>query len=194
MYFPVDELSGSMFKLKKSGGPRDLEVSMAGLRLGSSVLQLGGRDGQLIAELAKVVGISGEACAVVQAAEEVDQVERAAGRAGVLVEVRKALPGALPWDSESFDVVVAPDLLGELRMNARVLWLQDALRVLRPNGRCLIIEAAPRGGLGSFFSQRSLDRTYLANGGARGALEAEGFRSVRLLAERDGRRFVEGTK
>lgn len=183
-----------MFKLKKSGGPRDLEVSMVGLKLGSSVLQLGGRDGQLIAALAKAVGISGEACAVVQTAEEADGVQRAAGKAGVLVDVKKASPGALPFDADSFDVVVVPDLVGELRMNARVLWLQDALRVLKPNGRVVIIEAAQRGGLGSWFSQRSLDRTYLANGGARGALEAEGFRVVRLLAERDGRSFIEGTK
>ena len=178
---PVNVPMESMFKLKKSGGPRDLEVSMVGLKLGSSVLQLGGRDGQLIAALAKAVGISGEACAVVQTAEEADGVQRAAGKAGVLVDVKKASPGALPFDADSFDV-------------ARVLWLQDALRVLKPNGRVVIIEAAQRGGLGSWFSQRSLDRTYLANGGARGALEAEGFRVVRLLAERDGRSFIEGTK
>lgn len=194
MYLPVNVPMESMFKLKKSGGPRDLEVSMVGLKLGASVLQLGGRDGQLIAALAKVVGISGEACAVVETAEEADGVQRAAGQLGVLVDVKKAGLGALPFDADSFDAVVVPDLIGELRMNARVLWLQDALRVLKPNGRLVVIEAAQRGGLGSWFSQRSLDRTYLANGGARGALEAEGFRGVRLLAERDGRSFVEGTK
>ena len=191
---PIILPTGSRLKLKKSGGPRDLEVSMVGPKLGSAVLQLGGRDGQLIAALAQVVGISGEACAVVETAEEADRIRRAAGRAGVLVDVKTARPGVLPCDSESFDVVVVPDLIGELRMNARVLRLQQVLRVLRPNGRCVVIEAAQRGGLGSWFSQRSLDRAYVANGGARGALEAEGFRAVRVLAERAGRRFVEGTR
>lgn len=183
-----------MFKLKKSGGPRDLDVSMVGLKLGTSVLQLGGRDGQLIAELAKVAGISGEACAAAETDAECDAVRRAAERAGVLVEVRTARLGALPFDAESFDVVVAPDLIGLLRMNERVLCLQQALKVLRPNGRCVVIEAAQRGGLGSLFSRRTLDRTYLMNGGAAGALEAEGFRAVRLLAEREGKSFFEGTK
>ena len=91
-------------------------------------------------------------------------------------------------------MVVAPDLIGGLRMNERVLCLQQALKVLRPNGRCVVIEAAQRGGIGSLFSRRTLDRTYLMNGGAAGALEAEGFRAVRLLAEREGKSFVEATK
>ena len=52
----------------------------------------------------------------------------------------------------------------------------------------------PARGIGGFFSQRELDRTYLLNGGAAGALEAEGFRAVRLLAEREGKSFFEGTK
>ncbi len=183
-----------MFKLKKSGGPRDLDVSMVGLKLGASVLQLGGRDGQLIAELAKVAGISGEACAVAETDAECEGVRRAAERAGVLVELKTSRLGALPFDAESFDVVVVPDLIGGLRMNERVLCLQQALKVLRPNGRCVVIEAAPRGGLGSLLSRRTLDRTYLMNGGAAGALEAEGFRAVRLLAEREGKSFFEGTK
>lgn len=167
---------------------------MVGLRLGASVLQLGGRDGQLVAELARIVGISGEAWAVAETDAECENVRRAAKRAGVLVEVRTARLSALPCDHDSFDAVVAPDLLGSLRMNERVPCLQEALRVLRPNGRCVVIEAAPRGGLGGLLSQRAVDRTYLANGGARGALEAEGFRAVRLLAERKGKSFFEGTK
>ena len=110
--------------------------------------------------------------------------------AGVLVEAKTARLGALPCDAESFDVVVAPDLIGGLRMNERVLCLQQALKVLRPNGRCVVIEAAQRGGLGSIFSQRALDRTYLMNGGAVGALEAEGFRAVRTARRTRGQELL----
>ena len=81
-----------------------------------------------------------------------------------------------------------------MRINERVLCLQQVLQVLKPNGRCLVIEAAPRGGLGALFSQRSLDRTYVAYGGAEGALKAEGFRAVRQLAEREGKRYIEAMK
>ena len=183
-----------LFTLKKSGGPLDLEVSMAGLQLGSTVLLLGGGNGELIAALAHVVGISGQACAVAENAADADRISQAAAAAGALVEVKTARLGALPYNPDTFDVVVASDLLGQMRTNDRVICLQQALSVLRPNGRCLVIEQAQRGGLGALLSQRALDPTYLTNGGAEGALTAEGFRAVRLLAEREGKSFVEGTK
>ena len=91
-------------------------------------------------------------------------------------------------------MVVVANLLGDMRVNERVLCLQQALNVLKPSGRCVVIEAAPRGGLGALLSQRTLDRTYLSNGGAEGALKSEGFRAVRLLAQREGKSFFEGTK
>ena len=198
MFFPIYMPLGSPTKspsdLKKTLGSHDLEVSMVGLKLGASVLQLGGRNAQLIAALAKVVGISGEACAVIESAKEADRIQRAAVKAGVLVDVKTASFGALPFDPESFDVVVAPDLLGELSMNERVVCLLQALRVLRPGGRCVVIEKVPRRGLGALFSRRTLDDTYVENGGARGAFEAAGCREVRLLADRKGRRFYEATK
>ena len=184
----------SLFRFKGNSGPRDLEVSMAGLKLGSRVLQLDGDDSELIAALAGVVGISGEACAVVENVDQANRFERAVARTGVLVEVKTAALGALPFDPETFDVVVASNVIGKMHMNDRVVCLQQALRVLRLGGRCLIIEQAVRGGLGAFLSQRTLNAQYLANGGAQGALKAEGFRGVRLLAEGDGQIFVEGTK
>lgn len=182
------------FMRQASAGPRDLEVSMVGLKLGASVLQLGGRDPVLIAQLARVAGISGTATAVVETEDEAGAIQRAAEQTGVLIDVRTASLSALPCDAESVDVVVVPSLLGTIRMNQRVLCLQQALRVLRPGGRIVVIEPAPRGGLGAIFSQRTLDRTFILNGGAKGALDAEGFRAVRLLAEREGKQFFEAAR
>ena len=167
---------------------------MAGLKLGSKVLQLHGRDSGLIATLAGVAGLSGEAYAVALDQPQAEAFERAAAAEGVLVEVTVAPLSALPYDPESFDLVVIKNMLGELRQNTRVACLQQARRVLRAGGRCLVIEQAIRGGLGALFSRQSLDRQYETFGGARGALKAEGFRSVRLLADRDGLSFTEGTR
>ena len=182
----------SLLKLRKLGGPRELEVSMAGVKLGSRVLQLGG-DGQLIAALAGVVGLSGQACAVVQESGEVAAFDRAAAKAGVLVEVKVTRFASLPYEAAAFDVVVIKNVLGRLRQNDRVFSLQEASRVLRQGGRCLVIEQAMRGGLGALFSRQQLDRQY-AGGGARAALAAEGFAGVRILAEREGYCFTEGTR
>jgi SAM-dependent methyltransferase len=183
----------ALFKLKKSGGPRDLDLSMAGLKLGSRVLQLG-NDGELSAVLGAAVGISGEACAVTDDETVAARIGRAATAAGVLVDVRVAPFGALPYEVDAFDVVVLGDVIGRLYINERVVCLQQVLRVLRPGGRCLVIERAARGGLGAVFSHRSLDPGYRAGGGAVAALAAEGFRAVRVLAEHSGKSFIEGTK
>ncbi len=181
-----------LFKLKKSGGPRDLEVSMAGLRLGSRVLQIAG-EGELIAAMAAAVGLSGRACALVRGRDDVEAFERAAAQAGVLIEIEVAPSTALPYEPDSFDLVTIKDVLSAMRPNERVLSLQEAGRVLRVGGRCLVIERSLRGGLGALFSRQTFDRQYAA-GGAVTALRAEGFRGVRVLSNRDGLRFTEGTK
>ena len=184
----------ALFKLKKSGGPRDLELSMAGLKLGRYVLQLDGSDPGLIAALAAVVGLSGQACAVAQTQEQAQLFERSAAKEGVLVEVKVADLATLPYDDNFFDVVVLKQLLGGLNQTRRILCLQQVLRVLTAGGRCLVIDPAMRGGLGAILTRRAFDRRYIELGGAQHALKEEGFRGVRLLAEREGLTFVEGMK
>ena len=184
----------SLFKLKRSGNPRDLEVSMVGLKLGSSFLYLGGADHDLLTALAKIVGISGEASVAVDSSETAQRVTLAAKSAGLLVNIENTRLDSLPYDAESFDVVVANNLLDKLPINERVLCLQQALKVLRPQGRLVVIETAPRGGLGALFSQHAADPTYLSYGGAEAALKAEGFRAIRSLGERAGKSFFEARK
>mgnify|MGYP002879840667 FL=1 len=166
---------------------------MAGLKLSSSVLTLG-NDCELVAALASTVGISGTACAFTSSQSNANKIAKTAVKTGVLVDVSTGKYGHLPYSAETFDVVVVKDLIGSMYINERVVCLQQVLSVLREQGRCLIIERAPRGGLGALFSQRSQDQSYRATGGAINALEAEGFRAVRMLAERDGNNFIEGTK
>ena len=186
--------SVSIFKLKKRSGPHDLEISMTGIKLGSNVLQISRSDGSFAAALAGIVGLSGRACTVVKTKAEAERCGRAAAAAGVLLEIQIALPGELPYNQESFDVVVIKNAIGEMVVNDRVACLQQAHRVLRAGGRCVVIEKAMRAGLGALFSKRTLDRRYADDGGAQAALKAEGFRGVRRLAERDGISFTEGTK
>ena len=82
---------------------------MVGVKLGASVLQLGGRGRGADCRARQGGGISGEAGVVAETDAECDGVRRAAKRAGVLVEARTGRLGALPCDPESFDVVVAPE-------------------------------------------------------------------------------------
>ena len=180
--------------LKKLKGETDLRVSMAGLRLGDKVLQIGSGDPRLIAMLAAQVGISGQASALVPDDGGAAPISRAAQSRGVLVDVKVAPLRTPPFAQGWFDVVVIPALIGAMRPHERVGTLQGARQVLRVGGRCLVIEAAPRGGLGALFSGRALDPHYRSQGGAEAALRAEGFKPVRTLAERQGLLFTEGVK
>lgn len=178
-------------RLKKES---DLRVSMVGLRLDNRVLQIGGSAPDLIARLAAVVGLNGQASALVPDDSAGETLTRAAGSRGVLVDVKVAPLRAPPFAEGWFDVVVIPELIGGMRPHERVGALQGARQVLRVGGRCLVIESAPRGGLGALFSGRTLDPHYRTHGGAEAALLAEGFKPVRTLAERDGLLFTEGLK
>ena len=183
-----------MAMLKKLKREEDLRVSMIGLHLGNRVLQIGHGDRRLIALLAAKIGISGQASALVTDDAAAETITRAAAARGVLVDVKVAPLRTPPFAQGWFDVVVIPELIGAMRPHERVGTLQGARHVLRVGGRCLVIETAPRGGLGALFSARSLDPHYRSQGGADAALRAEGFTPVRTLAERDGRLFTEGTK
>lgn len=166
---------------------------MAGLKIGSKVLQIDGIDRNLIAELAKVVGLSGHACALVREENQAKKFTRAAAMVGVFVKITVAPLGSMPYEANFFDLVVIKNILGEMHQNDRVICLQQVYEVLRIGGRCLVIEQAARGGLGALWSKQSLDSRY-TRGGAQAALKAEGFQGVRLLGERDSMSFTEGTK
>ena len=167
---------------------------MCGVKRADRLLQLRCGDGKLLTALAANVGLTGRACAFDRDAAKGSQARTVAEKAGVLVEVDSGSYGNLAYDNASFDVVVLNDLLGGLSPADRVACLREVLRVLRPGGRCLVIEPAPRGGLGALFNPRSLDRHHAASGGAERALAAEGFRAVRRLAERNGQLFTDGGK
>jgi hypothetical protein len=72
----------------------------------------------------------------------------------------------------------------------RAATVREAARVLRVGGRAMVIGSTPRGGLGAILSRApevvSVDPT--------AALQADGFKTVRVLAERDGLIFFEGLK
>ncbi len=83
-------------------------------------------------------------------------------------------------------------LFGTLRAEARVFAIRELVRVLRPGGRVLMIGAEPRGGFGALITRAQSGPPFVASGDAVHALQADGFKSVRTLAIRDGLAFVAG--
>lgn len=169
-----------------------LAVSMCGVKLGDRLLVVGCTDPGLIAALAVKAGLTGRACAVDDATERVTAAQFIAEHEGALIEASVSTGHTLGFDDASFDVVVLRNVLSSATPDARLQKAREVLRVLRPGGRCLVIDGSTRSGLGALFRpSRPVDA------GSREAvqsLEASGFAAVRTLAEREGQVFVEGVK
>jgi SAM-dependent methyltransferase len=175
-----------------------LPTMMTAVKMGDRLLQMGLDEPRTAISLAGKVGLSGTAAHVVNDEAQGGRLRVAATKGGVLVDVRvvKTLR-SLPYDDDAFDLVVMHSVKGLIAGMApytRVRSVEECLRVLRVGGRMLVIEAEPRGGLGSLIRPYPVDGHYVATGETVGALKAEGFRPVRILADREGLRFVEGHK
>jgi SAM-dependent methyltransferase len=177
---------------KQTGEP--LVITMSGIKLGDRLLVLGSTDPHLTAALAVKAGLTGRACMV-------DESEEASAHAAALVEQDGALVErfvspmtALPFEPSSFDVAVLRNTLPALAPADRARAAAEVHRVIRPGGRCIVIDDGRRGGLAIRRRGPEGDEQYLADGGAAAQLSAAGFRGVRTLAEREGLIFVEGVK
>ncbi len=181
----------------KRQDPYSLVVGMTGVKLGDRMVQVGCAHGGRLGAVAAKVGLSGRAVVVVPDDASAARARKGAADAGVLIEVEVAPPTRLPLEDGSFDLAVVDDTagaLGWLSPEDRVAAIRELLRVLRAGGRSLIIGAAPRGGLAALVSRAQSGPPFAASGDASTALQADGFRSVRTLAEREGLVFVEGMK
>lgn len=177
----------------RGSDPYMLVVSMTGVKMADRVALVGCAHGGRLGAIAGKVGLSGRAVAIVPDDASAARTRKGAADAGALIELEVAPPTRLPAADSAFDLVVVDDtagLLATLGAEDRVAAVREALRVLRPGGRVVVIGSTARRGLGA-----------LVAGPPRGArfdpvpsLQADGFRSVRTLAEREGLVFVEGTK
>ena len=179
--------------LKKSS-TEPLPVAMSGVKLGDRVLVAGCSDPALIAALAIKAGLTGRACAVDASADLVARAARAVEREGALVETTVAPMASLPFADASFDLAVLRDALAEAAARDPKAAIAEVQRVLRPGGRCVVIDTSARGGLGGLFGGHGRVQVYPAGADAARLIESGGFAAVRTLAEREGLRFVEGVK
>jgi ubiquinone/menaquinone biosynthesis C-methylase UbiE len=181
----------------RRGDPYLLVVGMTGVKLGDRLLQVGCAHGGRAAAIAGKVGLSGRAVVVAPDEASAARARKGGEAGGVLIEVEMAPTTRLPFEGDGFDLAVADDtggLFASMRPEDRVASVRELRRVTRPGGRVMIIGATPRGGLGGLLSRSQAGPAFVSSGDANKALEAEGLRSVRTLAERDGLVFVEGVK
>jgi ubiquinone/menaquinone biosynthesis C-methylase UbiE len=169
----------------------DLAVTMIGVKLGERVLVAGGHDPRVVVGLAAKSGMSGHVVVLDTDPARLDRITSAAAQAGVLVECEKAPSSMMPFDGASFDLAVVGTTAGPAVIDDPRRSFLELVRVLRPGGRVVVVQQAPRGGVvGSV--QATVGDSGSQPGDLRSAMTAAGFRGVRILTERDGLQFFEG--
>ena len=182
-----------MFLRQSTVGREPLAIAMSGVRMGERLLQIGMDTPVVTSLLAARPGLSGESAIVVVDEGMASQARRAISETGALVNVAVNPLDALPFSDRSFDVVVVHNRNGRLAslLERGSRTLAECRRVLRPGGRTVVIERGAASGLKALFQPR-VDSG--GPDGTVGALEAAGFRAVRMLGDRDSYRFVEGLR
>ena len=171
-----------MLTRKRTRDMDPLQVSMTGVRMGERFLQIGCSDRALLGGLAGKVGLSGTAALAAFDDDEADRAIAVGAKIGALIETQPITGGVLPFEADQFDMVVVDDTRGRFAAIAddrRLELLREAKRVLRHGGRIELVEGAG---------------TRAAGYDALRDLSTAGFKPARLLAERDGFRFLEGLR
>jgi cyclopropane fatty-acyl-phospholipid synthase-like methyltransferase len=186
-----------MFLRKPARAREPLPITMTGVRMGERVLQIGVHDPELTGTLAARPGLSGHAAIVTLSEAAADRARQACNAAGALADITVTTSGAPRIDGSAFDAAIVHDAdpaLATLATDARVAVLRACHQALRPGGRLIVIDSLPRHGLAALLSRAEPRSEPPPAGTLLSALEAAGFRPVRLLAEREGYRFIEGLK
>jgi SAM-dependent methyltransferase len=184
-----------MFFRKSTIAP--LPVTMSGVRMGERVLQIGIDDPSHVGAMAAKVGLSGNAAIAVSDEAAASRARTALATAGVLADLQVTTFQTLPFADYAFDVIVVHSmkgLLADLAPERRSALLTESLRVLRPGGRLVVIEAGDQSGLKAWLQSARHNETYEAAGGTVAALQSAGFKPVRVVGEREGYRFIEALR
>jgi ubiquinone/menaquinone biosynthesis C-methylase UbiE len=119
---------------------RDKTVELRGIRTGESVLDVGCGTGTLAIAAKRRVGQAGRVFGLDASREMISRARKKAARAGAEVDFQMASAEALPFSETTFDVVLSTTVFHCLPDRTRDLCIREIVRVLKPNGRLLLID------------------------------------------------------
>jgi demethylmenaquinone methyltransferase/2-methoxy-6-polyprenyl-1,4-benzoquinol methylase/phosphoethanolamine N-methyltransferase len=119
---------------------RDQTIELAGLRPGERVLEVGCGTGEVAQRARAGVGPDGQVSGIDPSADMIDVAHKKAARAGLDIEYRVGAIEALPYPDASFDVVLSSLMMHHLPDDLKSAGLVEVRRVLKPDGRLLIVD------------------------------------------------------
>ena len=156
---------------------REQLVGFAHLAAGESVLDIGCGTGTLAIVAKRLVGPSGEVFGIDASPAMIARATSKAAKAAIGVSFENAIAEALPFPDARFDVVLSTLMLHHLPRQARQLCAREIGRVLKPNGRVLVVDFA-RPQRKSGFLARFHRHGHTDPGDVIALLDRAGFRGV----------------
>jgi ubiquinone/menaquinone biosynthesis C-methylase UbiE len=119
---------------------REKTLDHAGLRTGEAVLDVGCGTGTLAIAAKRRVGPAGRVFGLDASREMISRARKKATGARAEIVFQVAGAEALPFSDTTFDVVLSTTVFHCLPNHTRDLCIREMVRVLKPNGRLLLID------------------------------------------------------
>jgi ubiquinone/menaquinone biosynthesis C-methylase UbiE len=128
---------------------RELRLAPARLRQGEAVLDVGCGTGSLALTAKRVVGPAGAVHGIDASGPMIARAKSKAMKKGADAQFDVASADALPFPDRTFDVALSTVMLHHLPKATRVVAVSEMRRVLKPDGRALLVDfAGARNGRG----------------------------------------------
>ncbi|NWJ46000.1 MAG: class I SAM-dependent methyltransferase [Chloroflexi bacterium] len=121
-------------------GSEDRVIELAEIKTGATVLDLGCGPGSLTLKAKAHVGKTGKVFGIDAAPEMIELARKKAAEKGVEVGFQVSYAQELPFADATFDVVISRLVFHHLPGDLKRQALNEIQRVLKPGGRCLVVD------------------------------------------------------
>lgn len=134
------DLLARILTFGREGRFRDLMLRPAGIRPGEHVLDVACGTGTVAIAAARKVGSTGSITGIDASQGMIERAQSKARQAGLNLTFVQGTAHELPFEDGRFDVVMGTLMLHHLSKPTRGAFAHEALRVLRPGGRLVLVD------------------------------------------------------